>query len=179
MDVLCSKTGRFAQSFIQRWNAFRHGSWISLGAVLEIEPGGMLTIGRGVRIIRGSLVTVQKGACLVLEDGVWIGPYNVIYCAEHIHIGSKTRVSHFCSIVDNNYDIRADGDYFAAPKKTSGIRIGCSSWLGAGSTVLRGVNIGDHCVLGANTLLKEGTLPSGTLCARASDESRYSRISTD
>ncbi|WP_211222822.1 acyltransferase [Paludibacterium yongneupense] len=167
------------QAFIQRWKALRNGAWISLGATLEIEPGGVLKVGRGVRIIRGSLVTVQKGAELVLEDGVWIGPYNIIYCAEHIHIGRNTRISHFCSIVDNNYDFRAGEDYFTAPKKTGGISIGRNSWLGAGSTVLRGVTIGEYCVLGANTLLQRGSLPAGTLCARTPDENRYSRIFAD
>ena len=49
------------------------------------------------------------------------------------------------------------------------IEIGACTWLGAGTTILKGVVIGDNCVIGANTLLRAGYIPDGTVCARQAD----------
>jgi acetyltransferase-like isoleucine patch superfamily enzyme len=132
-------------------------------------PGGKLSIGQGVRVLSGSHINIHENALLRIEDRVWVGPYNIIYCAESIKIGADSRVSHFCSIIDHNYSFETSGEYFSLPKKSAPIEIGACTWLGAGSTLLKGVYIGNNCVIGANTLLRARTLPSGTICSRTAD----------
>lgn len=164
-----NKLRRMGLAWYYRAHALRHGSWISFGAQLEVMPGGKLLIGRGVRVLSGSHINIHTGAVLSLGDRAWIGPSNVIYCAQRIHIGAGTRVSHFCSIIDHNYAFAPQGDYFESPKRSAPIEIGDFSWLGAGSTLLKGVELGDHCLVGANTLLRAGRISAGTVCARAAD----------
>jgi len=166
---VANKLGRMYLSAYYRGKALAKGSWISLGANLDVMPGGRLVIGRSVRVLAGSYICVHEDAILTLEDRVWVGPSNIIYCATRIHIGGGSRVSHFCSIIDHNYDFRAEGDYFSLPKKAAPIRLGAFNWLGAGSVVLKGVELGDNCVVGANTLLRAARIPAGTVFARSAD----------
>ena len=164
-----NKLQRVGLGWYYRAHALQQGSWISLGASLDVMPGGKLVIGRGVRVLTGSHINIHEGAVLSLGDRAWVGPSNIIYCAERIHIGADTRVSHFCSIIDHNYAFRPTGNYFDLPKKSAPIEIGDFSWLGAGSTLLKGAELGSHCVVGANTLLRAGRISAGTVCARRAD----------
>ena len=164
-----NKLQRIGRSWYYRAVALRRGSWISLGASLDVMHGGKLSIGRGVRVLAGSHLSIHENALLSIGDRVWIGPYNVIYCAESIQIGAGSRVSHFCSIIDHNYTFQTSGDYFSLPKKSAPIEIGACTWLGAGTTLLKGVVTGNNCVIGANTLLRAGRIPNGTICARQAD----------
>ena len=152
-----------------RAKALSKGSWISLNAKLEVWPGGKLSVGRGVRVMAGSIISIHKDAHLILDDHSWVGPYNIIYCAEQIHIGTGARVSHLCSIIDHNYQFRGQGNFFDLPKSKMAIRIGDFSWIGAGSTLLKGVVLGNRCVVGANTLLRACEVPDGIVCARRAD----------
>ena len=165
-----SKINMMRLSAFYRIVALCRGSWISLHAKLEMYPGGTLSIGQGVRILSGSHISVGEEGTLVLEDKVWIGRHNVIYCISRIQIGSGTRVSHFCSIIDHNYQVRTSGDYFCVPKKSEPIKIGIFNWLGAGAVLLKGVNTGDNCVIGASALLRSCHIPSGSICVRHSDK---------
>jgi acetyltransferase-like isoleucine patch superfamily enzyme len=140
-----------------------------MSAKLEVMPGAKLSIGKGVRVMAGSHVSIQENAHLTLGDYSWVGPYNIIYCAEQINIGTGTRVSHFCSIIDHDYRFRSQGNFFDLPKTTMPIRIGDFSWLGAGSILLKGVRLGNRCVVGANTLLRAGEVPAGGVIARPAD----------
>jgi len=170
MRALISKLARLYGGLCIRVRALRNRSWISLLATLDVEPGGEVVVGTGVRVIRGTMISVLRGAKLALGDGVWIGPYNIIYCAQQITIGQGTRISHFCSVIDHNYDYRATGGYFLAPKVTSPISIGDGVWLGAGCTVLKGAEVGERCVVGAGALIRAGKIGSGYVCYRPSDE---------
>lgn len=152
-----------------RAKALSQGSWISLNAKLDVMPGGKLSIGKSVRVMGGTYISIHKNAHLTLGDHSWVGPHNIIYCAEQIHIGASTRVSHFCSIIDHNYQFRGQGNFFDLPKTTTPISIGDFCWLGAGSTLLKGVVLGNRCVVGANTLLRAGEVPADTVFARRAD----------
>lgn len=166
---IVNKLQRKGLSWYYRALALRNGSWISLGASLDVMPGGKLSIGRGVRVLTGSHLSIYENARLHIGDRVWIGPFNIIYCAKSIQIGVGSRVSHFCSIIDHNYTFQTGGDYFSLPKRSSPIEIGAYNWLGAGATLLKGVITGDNCVIGANTLLRARYIPSGSICAQKDD----------
>ena len=169
LQRLVNKVQRLGLSCYYRAKAFHCGSWISLGASLDVMHGGKLVMGSGVRVLPGTQISIHENALLSIGDRVWIGPYNIIYCAESIQIGAGSRVSHFCSIIDHNYTFQTSGDYFSLPKKKAPIEIGACTWLGAGTTILKGVVTGSNCVIGANTLLRAGRIPNGTICARPAD----------
>ena len=117
----------------------------------------------------GSHIHISKNGTLILENGSWVGPYNIIYCNKSIIVGKNTRISHFCTIVDHNYKFHKTNFYFELPKTSAPIYIGENSWLGASSILLKNVRLGTNCIIGAGTLLKSCELPDNTICARPSD----------
>ena len=120
--------------------------WISQGAWLEIgspawdrgEP--VLRIGNGV-VLRHH-VTISAAEAVVVEDDVLIAAWTSIY--------------------DSDHTLGARGNAIWHPQRTAPVRIGRGSWLGERVAVLRGADIGEHCIIGANSVVK-GTIPDRSI----------------
>lgn len=156
------KFGVIYKSVLVRCVALSRGSWISLTAKLQIHGGGKLLVGRGVRVLHGSVLSVLPGAVLELKDGCILNHGVVVYCASRIEIGRESRIAHYCSVIDHDYDIRSSDLPFEVPKVSSPIIIGNNVWVGVNAVILKGVTIGNQCVIGAQTLVKK-SVPEGML----------------
>jgi acetyltransferase-like isoleucine patch superfamily enzyme len=119
---------------------------------LRTEVGAVnLTAFAGARIVVGP--EVMLNACsvsaqreVVLEERSTVGPGSRIY--------------------DFTHDLDNARPGFAAP-----VRIGAFSWIASGVTVLPGVTIGAHCVIGARSLVTRD-VPPHTLAFGAPAEPR-------
>lgn len=138
------------------------GSEFSLGATVYIHQGGRILLGRGVRVAKGCVITVLPDAVLELKDGCILNHGAVVYCANEITIGRNSRIAHYCSLIDHDYDFRNQGSTFEASKISSPIMLGDEVWLGANVVVLKGVTIGSKSVVGAHTLVNK-SIPEGSL----------------
>ncbi len=143
-------------SFYYRLIALKRSSWISVFAELRIYPGACFNIGRRSRVTRGSIIHVYDDSKMDIGDDVWIGPYNIIYCQSSILISNRVRVSHFCTITDNDYVVsRTNNERINfQEKRCSRIKVGENSWLCANSTILRGSIISSHTVVGPGVCVK-------------------------
>lgn len=159
---LWTRIGLTLNSIMIRCYALSRGSLISLRATVHIHSGGRLEIGRGVSIVQNAVIHVLPGAVLVLKDGCKLGPGVVIYCASRVSIGSQSRLAHYCSILDHDYDIHADEPWFEKPKISSPIIIGDNVLIASYAIILKGVTIGDRCVIGAHTMVRK-SVPGGML----------------
>ena len=77
-----------------------------------------------------------------------------------IEIGDDVWTGHNVYITDQNHgyeDISRPISVQTMPEKA--VRIGNGSWLGYGTVVLPGADIGEHVVIGANSVVT-GTIPS-------------------
>lgn len=149
------KIGIILRSVRFRILALTRGSRISLGATVYIHRGGRIQIGSGVRVTEGCVLTVLPGAVLVLKEGCIFGNGTFLYCASRIEVGRWTRVAHYCSIMDHDYDYRSGGPCFDKPKVSAPIVVGDNVWIGAYVLILKGVTIGDRSVIGAQTMVKK------------------------
>lgn len=150
------------RAFAVRLVCLSKGSRISFGAVVYIHPGAHLSIGRNVRIGKDCVISLLPGACLTIQDGCIINRGSYIYVQDRIYIGPNTRVAHYCSIVDHDYDFRRRVGLHEAPKISAPIEIGSNVWLGAYVMVLKGVQIGDGAVVGAKALVSK-SVPSQSI----------------
>ena len=119
-----------------------------------------VTIGNNVSIgYRAWILSVPTEKCpqpaLVIGDNVNIGDDVTISAAKRIEIGKNCLISYNVSILDHNHafeniDLLPLLQGIDDPKE---IEIGDDCFLGAHCFILKGVVLGKHCVVGANSVV--------------------------
>ncbi len=128
--------------------------------VTERTPGAIrFAIGRGGSIEIGADVWIRTelapnhlvafdGGRIVLGDGSWLNGCHLsakraVLCGLRAWIGPGARV------IDSDQHALDD----AHAERTDAITLGDHVWITSDVTVLRGVSIGDHCVIGARSMV--------------------------
>ncbi len=115
----------------------------ALGA--NIAPGSRFTgtdivIGRGTFVNSGALFDVGRGGSVRIGRGCNLGPQVAILCQTH--------------------EVEGDGRYRRQAEHKP-VVVGDDVWLGARSTVLPGVTVGDGCIVGAGAVVTRDIGPGG------------------
>jgi len=150
---MLSKLEILARAFAIRIIGVSRGCRISFGAEIYICRGAQFHFGHNVRIGRGCVISILPGGRLTIHDNCIINNGTYVYVQDQVAVGPNTRIAHYCSIVDHDYDFRNHLSPYNAPKVSSPITIGSNVWLGAYVMVLKGVDIGDGAVVGAKALV--------------------------
>lgn len=116
---------------------------VELGCKLATIIHPFSNIGDGVEIGEGT----------VILSGVVINPSSII--GKGCILNTSTSVDHDSNIKD--YVHLSPGVRIAG-----NVTIGTNTWLGINSTVINNVKIVDNCVVGANSLIREEILETGT-----------------
>ncbi len=99
---------------------------------------------------------------LIIGDRVSINVGTMGICHDKIEIGEDTQIGPYCQILDHDHKYETVEDLDSQIFNTAPIYIGKHVWIGANCVILRGTEIGDHCVVAAGTVLK-GTYESNSL----------------
>jgi acetyltransferase-like isoleucine patch superfamily enzyme len=117
-------------------------------------------IGDGIRIgsnawIQTVPVSDSPKPVIVIEDNVNIGRNVTISAAKKISIGKDCLISYSVSIVDHNHAFNNPNisPLYQGIDEPEEINIGEDCFLGAHSFILKGVTLGKHCVVGANSVV--------------------------
>jgi acetyltransferase-like isoleucine patch superfamily enzyme len=144
--------------------ACRLGRGVRLARGFRDGRNGRVVLGRGSELQVGAILDAWGGSIEVAE-GVFIGPYAVIYGHGGVTIGDHALVSMHCRILSSNHGVPEPGKNIRfEPDELLPTRVGRDVWLGAGVTVLGGVAIGDGCVVGAGSVVTEN-LPANVVAA--------------
>lgn len=105
---------------------------------------------------------------LEIGNHVFIGNGCTLSAGTHIRIGDRCLLSAGVRIHDNDghpldAERRRRGDTIR-PDECAPVMIGTNVWLGAGSTVLKGVTIGDDAVIGTGAVVTRD-VPAGVVVA--------------
>lgn len=135
--------------------------YIHVGAGTMIGPDVSLSAGmaEGQRCVTDPVVSIG--------DRCVIGRGNGIVGHLRIEIGDDVWTGHNVYVTDQNHDYRDRSlpiGRQSMPERP--VRIGAGSWIGFGSVVLPGADIGEHVVIGANSVVR-GTIPPFTIAAGA------------
>lgn len=142
--------------------------YFHLSAVLKISFYKLIF---GNRFLPGKSLTFRKGFSLIIEDSgkVKIGKNCFFnnYCSlaskYSIEIGDFTIFGENVKVYDHNHNF---GDKVLPIRDqgftSSPIIIGSNCWIASNVIVLKGVKIGDHCVIGAGCVVYKD-VPSGTV----------------
>jgi len=153
----------------------------------RMKGQGVVEIGPGCAVERGPFpfaVELERGSLLKIGQNTWVrGKYrpNVITCFEdarveigedsllngtiissrrNITIGRSAALSWNTTIIDSDLH-QMDSD---SPIRSAAVTIGDFVMIGTGATVLPGVNIGAHSVIGAGSVVRED-VPSHVVAA--------------
>ena len=132
-------------------------------AMPKLTVHGRITAGVGFHIYSTPIqpqLTAEEGAELKMGAGVGINHGVDIYATRSIEIGDAAMISPLVSIYDSNFHPIDEG---SATKKAP-VKIGRNVWLGHGAMVLAGVEIGDHSVVAAGSIVSRD-VPPRTLAA--------------
>ncbi|HEX8054567.1 MAG TPA: acyltransferase [Thermoleophilaceae bacterium] len=122
--------------------------WISQDAWFEVggEPGGPPRIRLGEGVVLRHHVTLSAFESVTIEPEVLIAAYTSIY--------------------DSDHTIGRDRNAIWYPHRVEPVRIGFGSWLGERVQVLKGADVGRHCIIGANSVVR-GTIPDYSVAVGA------------
>jgi acetyltransferase-like isoleucine patch superfamily enzyme len=124
----------------------------------KLTVHGRILAGAGLHIYSAPIqpqLTVEEGAELRMGDGVGINNGVNIYSVRSIEIGDGAMVGPMVSIYDTNFHPIDEGK---ATKKAP-VKIGRNVWLGHSVVVLPGVEIGDHSVVAAGSIVARDVPP--------------------
>lgn len=121
-------------------------------------------VGRNVRVSECQFINLGRGfSNLTLADDVYIGPGCLIDLEGSVVLARGVTLSPRVSIITHSDPGAFHGSPLTRdfPKTVGAVRIGEYCWIGTGSVVLSGAEIGDRAVVGAMALVKDN------LCAAA------------
>jgi acetyltransferase-like isoleucine patch superfamily enzyme len=122
--------------------------FVGPGVKLEIGPDAVLRLGRWSWIGHGTKIRVHEGECELGAKSV-LGQECTISAFQHVSIGRECVIADRVMLIDFDHGvveverpIRLQGIY------KRDVRVGCNCWIGYGACILRGVTVGDNCVIG-------------------------------
>ena len=141
----------------------RHPHKIRIGNDVVIDDGCVLdakgssntgiTIGNGVFLGRQTSVNTKDGD-IVLEDGVNISAFCMVFSASQVRCGKNTLIAAYTYLVGGGHDMTdTDTAIIDQQRPSAGITIGHNGWIGTGVSILDGVTLGHDVVIGANSVV--------------------------
>lgn len=130
----------------------------------SLSGGKNLTTGRFCRFdLEGKKQTLYIGNNCEMGDMTHIVAHN------HVEIGNDVLIASKCFISDTNhgkYTGEEQDSPVVVPNKRNLVsgetKIGNSVWIGENAVILSGADIGDGCIVGANSVVSK-KIPEGTI----------------
>lgn len=144
---------------------------LSLDPAARIERGVIWRLGDTASVELGAKSCVRTGAELKVDGAlrigrrVLIGAWSTLSVLDGLEIGDDCLLAERVSIRDHDHRYAdpalsvAEQGYEVAP-----VRLGRNVWLGCNVTVLKGVSLGDSCVVGAGAVVTT-SFPAGCVLA--------------
>ncbi len=115
-------------------------------------PKGNFIIGNNVSIGYGITFDIFGGK-LTLGDKVNLTQNIIISAEQEVTIGEHTLIAENVSIRDSDHKTARDELISVQSMSTQAVNIGADVWIAAGCRVLRGAQLPDGCIIGANSVV--------------------------
>jgi acetyltransferase-like isoleucine patch superfamily enzyme len=121
--------------------------------VLELSPDVSFDIAENVTLNSHNFITVKNGAHLKIGKETYI-TRATISCLGEIEIGENCILGEGLKMFDHNHQYAKHP--FSVSKtdfNINKIKMGNNVWTGANVTILKGVTIGNNCIIGTGVLV--------------------------
>jgi acetyltransferase-like isoleucine patch superfamily enzyme len=119
----------------------------------EIHGSGRIFLGRNLFLYRELYFETQEHGEIHVADDVVLSRGVHLVAFTRMDIGKGTMIGEYTSIRDANHQFGQDAALRTSGHTAKPVVIGQNVWIGRGVTVLAGVNIGDHAIVGANAVV--------------------------
>lgn len=125
--------------------------------------GGKIKVGKRFTFRRGFSLMIDRGGEVIIGDNVFFNNYCSLNANERIVIGDGTIFGENVRVYDHNHCYRnpdvpiKEQGFSSAP-----VSIGKHCWLASNVVILKGVTIGDNCVIGAGCVIHKD-VPENTV----------------
>ena len=147
----------------RRFRSFGEGSIVH--RPMWVYGPHQIAIGANSLVLHQAWLSVEKpawdrpGPVIAIGDRVGIRPYCVLSASESIVIEDDVILGAFSSVIDADHTFSAGfPNVMHNPVETGPIRIGRGTWIAERVAVLRGADIGECCIVGANSVVR-GEIP--------------------
>lgn len=131
--------------------------------LIKVVYMGHVELGKNVHGRGGFNVIIDEDGILQIGDGCFFNSNCSINVKSKVEIGNDTIIGEHVYIYDHDHKY---GDRTRLVKdqgfSKSPIIIGRNCWIGSNVTILKGVHIGDNCVIGAGCII-HNDIPDNTL----------------
>ena len=134
---------------------------ISTGCALKIFNHATMVIGKNCELADGCCIEAHGQGVLQIGGHVYMNRYCMISCQNAISIGSGCIFGPGVKVFDNNHQFSAK-EGVSQMLNTAPIHIGKNCWIASDVVILKGVTIGDNCLIGAGCIISED-VPSGMM----------------
>lgn len=155
---------RIIKSLLTRFNCaifkipYKKGLYIGYASKIT---GCNISIEEKVSIMPYSMIVSLDNGRIEIGEGSTISMFSRIGSVGYVKIGKDIEMEPNCFIADFNHEyrdislpIKTQGKSFRPLKKgVPNIYIGDGSWLGTHVVIVGNINIGKHCVIGANSVV--------------------------
>lgn len=152
-----------------RLKGMRLGAHSMLGPgydFLEVRLRG-IELGKNVRIGRNAWMEITSvNGVIKIDDGTNIGRNCMLSSSSRIYIGKKCLLSYNVSIIDHDHNTMTlrESPMDSGLAEPHDINIEDNCFIGAHSFILKGVSLGTHCVVGANSVVTK-SFPANSVIA--------------
>lgn len=152
--------------------------WEKRGTSLSID-GDLIFEGKAT-IGSGSVLDVKKGAVLTFGEKFRVTAGASIFCRKKISFGRDCLVSWDTLVMDSDHHTIMDSASGTELNGDAPVTIGDHVWIGCRSTLLKGVSIGDNCVVASGSILtKSFEQERNTIIGGSGKEQRVLRSGID
>lgn len=121
--------------------------------VLDLSPDAIFEIAENVTLNSNNFITIKKNARLKIGKETYI-TRATISCLGEIEIGENCILGEGMKLFDHNHQYTTNPFSVSKTDFNIGkIKIGNNVWTGANVTILKGVTIGDNCIIGTGVLV--------------------------
>lgn len=133
-----------------------------LGSISIPREYDSISLSGGVALDDGVTLIVSKSVSkpeIKIEKNVYINRHTLIDASESVVICAETMIGPHCYITDHDHAHEVGQAPGAGELRSAPTKIGKRVWLGAHVTVLKGVEIGDDCIIGAGSVVTRSVPP--------------------